>query len=380
MTRRVLFHVQHLLGIGHLRRAAALARALAGRGLEVTLASGGAAIDDLDTGAAALVQLPGLRAADAGFTRLLDDRGCEIDDRWRASRGAASLELFARIHPDVLVTETFPFGRRQLAFEILPLLAAARAAGTVTVSSVRDVLTMRKPRRTEEAAAWATAHYDHLLVHGDPGFIAFGESFPAAAEIDHKLDYSGYVASEPPAPGDAGDAGRDEIIVSAGGGAVGVGLLRTAIEAQAIERSHRWRLLAGGNLAEVDFAALAAHGDEKLVIERARPDFPALLENCAVSVSQAGYNTVVDLLQAGTRAVLVPFAAAGETEQALRAEKLEQRGLARRLDEDRLSPARLAEAVMGALAGPPPPPHGISLDGARRGAELISGWADDRLD
>ena len=47
MTRRVLFHVQHLLGIGHLRRAAALAKACAGHGLEVTVASGGGAIDDL---------------------------------------------------------------------------------------------------------------------------------------------------------------------------------------------------------------------------------------------------------------------------------------------------------------------------------------------
>ncbi len=377
MTRRVLFHVQHLLGIGHLRRAAALAKSCAEHGLDVTLASGGAAIDHLDTGGAALVQLPSLRAADSGFTRLLDEGGQDIDDGWRAGRRAASLDLFARIRPDVLVIETFPFGRRQLAFELLALLAAARAAGTVTVCSVRDVLTTRKPERTRQAAAWAREHFDHVLVHGDPGFIAFGESFPAAAEIEGKLVYTGYVASG--APLVAGDLGRDEIIVSAGGGAVGEGLLRTALAAQAIFGNRRWRLLAGDNLPAAAFAALAGDAPENVLVERARPDFPMMLLNAAVSVSQAGYNTVVDLLAAQTPAVLAPFAGPGETEQTLRAEKLEARGLAQCLVEDNLTAERLAEAVMRALDGPPPPPHGIALDGARRSAEMIAGWADDQL-
>lgn len=379
MTRRVLFHVQHLLGIGHLRRIAALAKACAGRDLEVTVASGGAAVANLDTGTAALVQLPALRAADGGFSRLLDERDRDIDDDWRARRRAASLDLFARLRPDVLVIETFPLGRRVLAFELLPLLAAARAAGTVTVCSVRDVLTMRKPRRTEEAALWVRDHVDHVLVHGDPGFIGFGESFPGCAKIEDRLDYSGYVASE--AATVAGAVGRDEIIVSSGGGAVGETLLRTALEAQAmVGGKHRWRLLAGDNLPEAAFAALVARAPRAVIVERARPDFAGLLQHAALSVSQAGYNTVVDLLRAGTRALLVPFAEPGETEQTLRARKLDTRGLAQWLREDTLTPGRLAEAVKCALAGAPPPPHGIALDGARRGAALIAGWADDRLE
>ncbi len=377
MNRRVMFHVQHLLGIGHLRRIAALAKACDGLGLEVTVASGGAAIEHLDTGDAALVQLPGLRAADASFSRLLDDRGRDIDDAWRAQRRASSLDLLARVRPQVLVIETFPFGRRQLAFELLPLLDMARAAGASTVSSVRDVLTARKAVRTEEAAAWARQLFDHVLVHGDPDFIAFGESFPAAAEIEDKLVYTGYVASGSPAV--AGDLGRGEIIVSAGGGAVGEGLLRAALEAQAMAGSRRWRLLAGANHPEAAFAALAADAPDNVLVERARPDFPMLLQNAAVSVSQAGYNTAVDLFRSRTRAVLVPFVGPGETEQTLRAKKFEARGLAQCLAEDNLTAERLAEAVARALAGPPPPLHGIALDGARRGAEMIAGWADDRL-
>ena len=38
---KIFFYVQHLLGIGHLRRAATLAQALEKAGFQVTLASGG---------------------------------------------------------------------------------------------------------------------------------------------------------------------------------------------------------------------------------------------------------------------------------------------------------------------------------------------------
>ena len=192
MSRRVLFHVQHLLGIGHLRRTARLARACAERGLDVTVASGGLAVAEVAFGDAALVQLPPLRAADESFRTLVDDGGRPIDDAWRARRRDALLDLFARVAPDVLVVEMFPFGRRQLRFELLPLLEAARASGVYTVSSVRDVLTARKPERTAEAAAWAGALFDAVLVHGDPAVIGFDESFPAAADIHDRLSYTGY--------------------------------------------------------------------------------------------------------------------------------------------------------------------------------------------
>ena len=68
---RILFWVQHLLGMGHLHRAARLARALAEAGLEVTLASGGPEVPGLRLGRARLVQLPPLRASDRSFRELL---------------------------------------------------------------------------------------------------------------------------------------------------------------------------------------------------------------------------------------------------------------------------------------------------------------------
>ena len=93
-----------------------------------------------------------------------------------------------------------------------------------------------------------------------------------------------------------------------------------------------------------------------------------------LSVSQAGYNTVVDLLAARARAVLVPFAEHGETEQALRAQALAARGLATVLTEAELTPDMLARAIdVAAEAGRPN--HDIDLDGAARSADLLLAWS-----
>src|SRR5207302_676607 len=75
-------------------------------------------------------------------------------------------------------------------------------------------------------------------------------------------------------------------------------------------------------LPEPEFAALAAALPEGVVLERYRPDFPQILRRCRVSVGQAGYNTVLDILAARAAAVVVPFASGHETGQRLRGERL----------------------------------------------------------
>ena len=381
MTRRVMIYVQHLLGTGHLKRAAIIARASAERGLEVTLASGGVPVDDLDVGDATLAQLPPLKSRDAAFTGLVDAGGSAVDEAWLARRRDRLLALFRAVAPDVLVVEMFPFGRRQMRFELLPLLDAARAVTPRPriISSVRDILTARAPKRTAEAAAWVRRYFDAVLVHGDPAVARFDDSFPAAGEIAERITYTGYVADAAGRRGRPGDDGWDEVVVSAGGGAVGAALMAAAIEARALSTGaadKRWRLLAGANLPAADFAHLAARAPDGVVVEPARHDFADLLANCAVSISQAGYNTVVDLMQARARTILVPFARGGQTEQALRAARLTALGLARGVDEHDLSAARLAAAVDAALAAPRPGSGAIAIDGAARSAALIAEWAE----
>lgn len=373
MSASVLIAVTHLLGSGHLVRAANLARALVRGGFSVTLVSGGMPLRAMEDEPFAFVQLPPIRTEGTDFRRLLDEAGQPIDPARKTTRIAMLEELAARLRPDVVIVEHFPFGRRQLASEFLALIAAAKAVRSeaLVLSSVRDVLVTPRPDRIVEAEERIAGLFDAVLAHGDAGFLPLDRSWPVGEGLAEKLRYTGYLADDRPA-GTVQE--NDEIIVSGGGSAAALPLFACAVAAARLDRSgRRWRLLAGRGMAEPDLALLAADAPERVVIERARPDFPALLAGCAVSVSQAGYNTVLDLVAAGRPAIVVPFDAGNETEQTVRAEAMERAGLARcfRLSGDFVADAvALADTVSGAI-GAKPPVLPIDRDGARRSVAII---------
>jgi predicted glycosyltransferase len=359
---KVFFYVQHLLGIGHLKRAAALRRALEQAGFDVTLASGGAPVPGIS-----VLQLPSVSSIN--FKQLLDEKGRPVDEAWKARRRDRLLEAFRENFPRVLVIELFPFGRRQMRFELIPLLEAAIAAPRrpLIACSVRDLL-QPNPAREAETLERFERYFDRLLVHGDPRIASFEQSFGGAARLAGKLHYTGYVVEQAPA---AGEAGSGEVLVSAGGGAVGRALLETAIRARPLTRLGHctWRVLAGVNAKDLD----GLHGDG-VIVERSRDDFTLRLRNCVLSVSQAGYNTVVETLQAGARAVLVPYAGGAESEQTSRARLLAGRGLVQMVEENALTPAALAAAIDRAAGAPRPAPDAIDLNGAQRTTELLRAW------
>jgi predicted glycosyltransferase len=356
MKKKVFFYVQHLLGIGHLKRAAVLAQALKQAGFEVTLASGGLPVPGID-----VLQLPPVQSPD--FTQLLDGHGRPVDDAWKRGRTAFLLAEFEKAKADALIVELFPFGRRQLRFELLPLLE--EAADALVVCSVRDLIQPR-PEREAEVLATFDRYFDHVLVHGDERVASFDLTFGLAPRLAGRLHYTGYVVAQAAA---TGDAGAGEVLVSAGGGAVGRRLLETALEARALSslRNRSWRVLAGVNSKK-----LPSFQDENVIVEPARNDFTLRLRNCVLSVSQGGYNTVMETLQAGARAVLVPYAGAGESEQALRARMLSH--LFEVVDESALTPKTLAAAIDRAAARGRPSSRALDLGGAARSAALLREW------
>ena len=371
---KVFFWVQHLLGIGHLRRTLSLARAAAGAGIETVVASGGLPVPGADPGGATLVQLPPVRAVDRHFKQLADERDQLIDDAWRDRRRMALLKAWEAARPDVLVTELFPFGRRQLRFELEPLLARAKANGCTTVSSVRDILVEPdKPGRIGEMLERVTRWYDLVLVHGDPDFVPFDATFPRLDQIAPLVRYTGYAVERAEAPL-SGD-GEEEVLVSAGGGAVGEPLLRAALAARPLSaaRDRCWRFLVGEGLPDAVFSDLAQAAPAGVIVERARPDFPVLLSRAHLSVSQGGYNTVMEVLAAGLRAVVAPYAGGHESEQTLRAHALAERSALQVVAENELAPESLAAAIDRALAGPPLSAAGIDLGGIPATIRLLQG-------
>ncbi|GEP05249.1 glycosyltransferase [Methylobacterium oxalidis] len=371
---RVLIAVTHLLGAGHLTRAAALARGLACAGHAVVLVTGGRPAPMVSLEGVEVVELPPVRVEGTAFGTLLDADGGPAGEHHLARRRRLLLETFARCRPDAVVTELFPFGRRALADEFLALLEAARARipRPVVLASIRDILVAPdRAAKVREAGERIAAWYDAVLVHGDPALAPLDASWPVDTELAARLRYTGYVDEGVPCP-PAGE--RRGILVSAGSSAAGTGLLRAAAEAARGTPDLGWRILAGHGVPDAVLAEIG-EGLPAGTIGRSRPDFRALLAGSALSVSACGYNTAVDLLATGTPALLVPFEAGRETEQRLRAERLAARGLAGVLPEAGLDGAILRAAVRRSLAAAPPPPHGIDLGGIDRSVAIIEALA-----
>lgn len=335
---------------------------------------GGMPVAGISFGGAERHQLPGAQSADAAFSSIVTADNTPIDDNWRNARCAALLDLFHAINPDTLLIEQFPFGRRQFRFELIPLLEAARQRPEPpnVLCSVRDLLVnKKKPERSLETADTINRFFDNVLVHGDRNFLPLEASFDETGKIQDKLVYTGYVTPE---PNMQGSAGTDEVIVAAGGGAVGGPLLKTAIAARSLSAlsDKTWRILVGPNLDPVTRHDLEHPGSEGVVIEANREDYTTLLANCSCSISQAGYNTLMDIVRVKCPAVVVPFSAGDETEQAVRARLLSERNYVTWLAESELSPLALASAVDSAVTQNRPDTPPFSVNGASETARFMT--------
>lgn len=370
-AKRVFFYVQHLLGIGHIARASRIANAMAKDGFDVTVVTGGLPVPGFPAEGLKTIALPAVVASNAGFSGLADANGNPATEDFLNARRDQLLAAFANAKPDAVIIEAFPFGRRQMRFELLPLLDAIAAANPrpKLFSSVRDILQEnRKAGRDAETVKLVQEHFDAVLVHGDPDFVRLEDTFPLTPEIAGKVRYTGMVAP-PPA---ADPAERFDIIASAGGGAVGLELIRAARDAaHSLPAEYRWLLISGPNLPEADFQSLQDDAPANVTLVRFRKDFPSLLKGAKVSISQAGYNTVGDLLRTDCRAILIPFVAGGETEQTVRAERLKAMGLAGILPETGLTAAHVAAAVAEAMDAPPRKAATLDLAGAETTAAII---------
>jgi predicted glycosyltransferase len=360
MSRRppLLFYCQHSVGLGHLTRSYALCAHLA-EWFRVVLVCGGALPEEIDPPAGVeIVALPPLGVGAASRFVSHDPR-FTVERAW-AVRGELLQRTLRSVRPAVVFVELFPFGRAKFARELVPLLELAREDGAMTACSLRDILVTgreNQARHDERACRLANAHLDAILVHSDPRFVRLDETFGPAEQLTVPVRYTGFVV------GRARSRPRERrVVVSAGGGLVGEPLLRTAIEAQRIGTGLPMRAIAGPLMPPDAFERLRAdaHGVPDLELLRSVPDLAAELASATAAVSQAGYNTTLEIIRAGVPALVVPYATPEEDEQLQRARRFEQLGALRVLEH--LDAAALA-AEIRRLDGFEPATPAIDLDG-----------------
>ena len=375
---KVMIVVTHLLGTGHLSRALVLARAFDAAGHRALVVSGGMPAAQLSTQDVDIAQLPALRSDGVDFTRLLDETGATASQTLMAERQKALLRSFETFAPDALITELFPFGRRVLASEFLSLLDAARARPPLICASVRDILAPpSKPSKAARTHDLIERFYDAVLVHADPQITPLDASWPVTPELANKLRYTGYVA--PAAAGPHPDAlGAGEVLVSAGGGDVGLPVFRAAMAAARHDPERRWRLLVGGGDSAGRIETLRMDAPANVTLVPARKDFRQMLHHAAASISLCGYNTALDILQAGTPAVFVPFDAGNEREQGLRAQAMAHLPGIEVVPTDALDASTLLAKLERVTSASRRMPRTEGLDGAQNTVRIMQDLMEGR--
>src|SRR4051812_7532383 len=277
--------------------------------------------------------------------------------------------LVCDLRPDVVLVDRHPFGT---AGELRPGLAEARRQGATILLGLRDVLDDTATVRHElDGPGWEGVRevYDELLVFGSPVLCDHERDYGLAQPVR----YCGWVVERPrPVPHDQG-----LVVVSAGGGGDGETLFRLGIEA--LRRRPELRgIVTAGPYAGDWFRGLV-RGDRRLAgrleLRRGGGSTVELFARAGAVVQMCGYNSTVEALAAGQRAILVPRRAP-RREQAIRAGRLAALGLADVLDEQatpeevawlldqprRLGPSACAQA-------------GISFDGAAAAARALTSHA-----
>jgi predicted glycosyltransferase len=365
------------MGMGHLVRSLALADGLS-RCFRVVLLNGGelpSCVSFPQT--IEVVNLPPLRLA-AGQLISCDSRYSLV--QVQDARMDQILSLFRQLHPEVLLIELYPFGRKKFEFELLPLLEAAKTQSyfePLIVCSLRDILVRgRSDQQKHEQSIVSTANrwFDAILVHSDPRFARLEESFQPRTCLNPSVHHTGFVVSNrQKVPRDRSRNGS--LVVSAGGGHYGFHLLSSAIEAHTLLTEIEpltMKIVAGPFLPEAQWNDLrvAVQGRQGVTLVRSVPDLYSELSQARASISQCGYNTAMEIIQARTPALVVPFADGGEDEQLKRAQRLQALGAVRVLEQTEMTPQRLAEEMRNLIEFQPRTAH-LDFDGACRSTEIL---------
>ncbi len=370
--KRIVFYSQHLVGVGHHFRNRQIIRALADE-YDVYFVDGGRPVPGATLPAS--VQIHHLTSVfkDLVTGHLTSEIECDIQDVLKARKQALN-SLMTRVCPDIFIIEYFPFARWELADELLSAIDTGQAMNPDIriICSLRDV-----PRRTQEVDrvfSILNHHFHALLIHADPQLTRLEDHFSHTDNIHIPVHYTGYVVEPLDSVGYELQT-QNYVLVSAGGGADGYELIKPCIKAwqrlsqRDIVEDSKMVIFTGPFMKQTQYDAL-----ERLCkggpfhIDRFTSHFLHWMRCADLSISRAGYNTCMNILETRTRAILVPGSLVSD--QEFRAHRLSELGLAYTLLPQNLTSDKMAKAIVEALSSAPSV-HNIALNGAVKTRDII---------
>ena len=339
MFQRILMYSPDSYGLGHFRRNLTIAEYILSRapGTTVLAVTGNPCSHSfrlpnrLD-----YVKLPAATKDAAGRYR---SRNLVLDLQGLVSLRSSILRDCARsFRPDLVLIDHSPTG---LAGELVRVLPEVRDQDAKVVLGMRDIID--KPRRVlsdwerDDVIPFMREHYDALLLYGDRRLFDPVIEYRLPTDLEERLHMTGYVVRnggrERPEAIRARlqAAGQKLVVVTAGGGGDGHRLLRTylrGLHRQGTEPGFASFLVTGPLMSrrKKDQIRDMATGIASVKVVEFLEDLPGLYHAADLVISMGGYNTVAEILDSRTPAVIVPRVSP-RLEQWVRARVLASRGL-----------------------------------------------------
>ena len=330
----ILYLYETATGLGHQRRASGIVNQLFEDGFEVTVASGSfVKPEEYFHSGINLIRLPTNRKNVGGKFHYYDEHNNLVLDEkfdlnsWKAERKKAIEDIASHKKIDALIPEWWPFKRINEFSGVVQQIEESQerhfGQKPLIFSSIRDVLSridLDEPDNDNAQARRAVEILNNrvtaVLVHGDPHLVTFPETFALADDIKIPLFYTGYVVRDADRP--AGSDGRSKkVIISSGSGDLGHHVLNAAHSARGRTdiALHNWTYVLGPRIGESrdklhclkEVFTPPANGLYQVPQDECiedTSDLPQWFRHAAFSISNAGYNTTMEVLSSGVPAVL----------------------------------------------------------------------------
>ena len=352
--RRVVLYSHDTFGLGHLRRSRALASALTQSGtVGSAIILTGSPVAGRFTFPPAVdhVRLPGVKKlADGSYVS--QNAGMDLEATTSLREGLINSTI-AQYDPDLLIVDKEPTGFRG---ELLPTLETLTHSGrTRVVLGLRDVLDEPEVLASEwerkGALDAAEAFYDEFWVYGPKSVYDPTAGLPLSDSVRARTHWTGYLRRAISDPAEVPDT--PYILITPGGGGDGeamVDLVLQAYEQDPNLAPHAVLVygpfLSGARREAFESRVAALEG--RVTATGFDSRIESLFANAEGVICMGGYNTFCEVLSFDQRAVIVPRTKP-RLEQWIRANRAEELGLVRNLDEfrDGLTPASMISAICG---------------------------------
>ena len=391
-----ILHYSHdSLGLGHIRRTLAIVRQLAHDLPDVAqlVLTGSAQFGAYEWPPRVdCVKLPTIRKKTSGEYHSPHLHGSL--EAISALRESIIMSAIDHFNPDLVLVDKAPAGLNGEILHALRWLKQKRPQ-TLLVLGMRDIeddaQTTCRDWTRENIYPLLENIYDAILLYGVRGLFDPITEYQLAPTIADKIYPCGYIfgTGEDVATAEhlrvaLGIGTEPLVLVTAGGGADGFQLIKTYLEMLANRpepAAFHSLIVTGPQLADVEYTALeqcAAAVASPITLKRFTSRLSSYLRIADLIITMGGYNTVMEILGHGRKAIIVPRIKP-RLEQLIRAERLAAHNLVRMIHPDELTPVCLCaemDAALQSSASLNPPGMQLPMDGAvqvsRRIASLLN--------